>query len=229
MRNLKSHYEERLFDANKAKSTEVVVRRLEVDDLAAVVRIHTAAFPGSALTLLGAEALRRYYTWQLLGPHEVVPSGAFIGNDLVGFSFSGVFRGATSGFLKRNRAYLIARLLSHPWLISNPLIRERLRLGARILRKKESTAHRAQESVVSQRTSFGILAIAVDPSVQRSGVGQELMRTAEISASTLGFDQMHLTVSPDNHQAIRFYEKLNWKKSPSLDRWTGSMRKALRS
>ena len=182
-----------------------------------------AAFPKSALTLLGAEAVRRYYTWQLLGPHDVTPSGAFIGSNLVGFSFSGVFRGATSGFLKRNRAYLIMRVLSHPWLITNPLIRERLRLGARILGRTKRDGKPAGE----QRRSFGILSIAVDPSVQGSGVGQMLMRNAETAARTLGFNQMHLTVNPDNDQAVRFYEKLNWNKFQTVDGWTGSMRKAV--
>ncbi len=225
MRNLKSHYEDRLFDSNELKLTKVVVRRLEVDDLDAVVRIHMAAFPKSALTLLGAGAVRRYYTWQLLGPHDVTASGAFIGSNLVGYSFSGVFQGATSGFLKKNRWYLMIRVLSHPWLISNPLIRERLRLGARILGSKK----RAGKPAVDKRRSFGILSIAVDPSVQGSGVGQMLMRNAETTARTLGFNQMHLTVNPENDQAVRFYEKLNWKKSPTVDGWTGSMRKALGS
>lgn len=34
-----------------------------------VAGVHVAAFPSSALTRLGSEAVRRYYLWQIEGPH----------------------------------------------------------------------------------------------------------------------------------------------------------------
>src|SRR5438445_9792591 len=107
-------------------SKEVTLRKLGSADLPRVATVHQLAFPHSALAKLGSEAVRRYYEWQLHGPHEVVASGAFINSECVGFCFSGVFRGATSGFLKRNRTYLIKRVVTHPWLLTNGLVRSRL-------------------------------------------------------------------------------------------------------
>ncbi|CAG0992531.1 hypothetical protein ANRL4_02561 [Anaerolineae bacterium] len=44
-----------------------------------VVQIHRAAFPDSALTKLGAEAVRRYYLWLMTGPHDAVNVGWQLG------------------------------------------------------------------------------------------------------------------------------------------------------
>lgn len=227
MSTVEAHPDLQRFDLALSESNGVVLRSLNLEDLPAVARIHMAAFPHSALTLLGFEAVHRYYEWQLIGPHDSFASGAYIGNQLVGFTFSGVFRGATSGFLQRNRLFLIVRLLSHPWLATNPLIRERVNFSARVLRRKKSQDQTADSPAREKIPSFGILAIAVDPLIQSSGVGRLLMAEAEGTARGLGFSQMHLTVSPNNNQAIRFYERLNWEKSRKAEGWSGSMKKAL--
>ena len=229
MSSLRAHQYQIPIESPVANPANITLRRLEVEDLGGVTRVHMAAFPKSALTLLGPEAVRRYYQWQLQGPHDVTASGAFMGNQLIGFSFSGVFCGATGGFLKQNRKFLAVRLLTHPWLVANPLIRERMNFSARVLRRKngrgDQTTSRAKEKI----RSFGILAIAVDPQVQSSGIGGLLMATAEQVAITQGFTQMHLTVNPNNNQAIKFYEKLSWEKTLTQGEWTGSMKKALKS
>lgn len=98
--------------------------------------IHQLAFPQSAMTHLGSEATKRYYDWLLTGPH---PDAFCIGLEceltLVGFCFGGRFNAATGGFLQKNRTFLIGRVLTHPWLVFNPLFRERLTLGVTILRR----------------------------------------------------------------------------------------------
>jgi ribosomal protein S18 acetylase RimI-like enzyme len=58
--------------------------------------------------------------------------------------------------------------------------------------------------------SFGLLAIAVDPARQGSGVGKALLVATEAAARDAKFDAMHLTVDSENAQAIRFYEGLGW-------------------
>src|SRR5262249_51814901 len=95
----------------------ISTRPLRQEDLPEMTRIHLEAFPDSALTALGQEAVQRYYAWQLSGVHQLVGLGADLDSRLVGFCLGGVFRGALSGFLRQNRRYLIVRLLTHPWLI----------------------------------------------------------------------------------------------------------------
>lgn len=210
--------------ANNAK-----IRALILEDLPALGLIHQQAFPKSALTHLGPEATRRYYDWLLMGPHpNAYCVGLEIGTNLIGFCFGGSFNRATGGFLKKNRYFLVGRVLTHPWLIFNPLFRERLTLGMTILRRLRRTQS-TQPVAWSElaKPSFGILAIATHPAWQGQGVGKQLMMAAEIQAREKGFRQMHLTVHTSNQKAIQFYEGLNWHKDDESGSWRGRMIKEL--
>jgi len=208
-------------------SNDVLIRNLEVKDLSGVAAVHVAAFPGSALTMLGTEAVRRYYEWQLLGPHESVSLGAFLGPEVVGFCVGGIFRGAMIGFLRKNRIFLTWRVLTHPWLMTNPIFRERLTFGTRILKistKPKASAPPAKNQIIK---SFGILSIGVHPKCQGLGVGKLLMKESEDVARQRGFREMDLTVHTDNHQAVKFYESFDWKKISNNGVWSGGMKKSI--
>jgi ribosomal protein S18 acetylase RimI-like enzyme len=187
------------------------------------------AFPESALTMLGSEAVRRYYEWQLLGPHEISALCAYVNSELVGFCFGGIFRGAMSGFVRKNRTFLIAQVIAHPWLVTNPMFRDRLTLGTRVLRSY--TRPRATEPSSARPTlnHFGILAIAVHPQRQGLGIGKLLMKATEDVARQRGFQEINLSVNPRNHQAVEFYERLNWKRLSKENVWKGQMKKSLAS
>jgi ribosomal protein S18 acetylase RimI-like enzyme len=210
---------------------QIDTRTLELADLSAVATIHMLAFRDSAVTRLGHQATRRYYEWQLIGPHDVAALGAFRGDRLAGFCFGGVFRGAMSGFLRKHRAFLAMRVLTHPWLVLNPVFRDRLALGTRLSRqrvevgKPTSTLTSPKESATPK--SFGNHTIAVDPRQQGLGVGKVLMSECEVIARQSGFRQMGLTVQPANHQAIRLYERLGWERVVKDGAWSGSMSKQL--
>lgn len=184
------------------------------------------AFRESALTILGEDAVERYYSWQYFGPHERVAIGAERGSALVGFCFAGKFRGSMSGFLSRNRAFLLWRLIRRPGLLGRHLVRSRIRAVVGLLlrgRKRPmlSGAHRTPDS-------FGILAIAVDPDEQRTGAGKLMMDFCEEAARAKGACRMHLTVNPQNTRAIRFYERIGWVKEFTEAGWQGRMAKQLR-
>jgi ribosomal protein S18 acetylase RimI-like enzyme len=203
---------------------------LQPADLPRVSEIHVAAFRNSALTVLGAEAVRRYYHWLLTGPHDCVALGASIEADVMGFCFAGVFDGALSGFLSQNRAFLFGRILSRPWLGLNPLIRERVGLGMRIMqrlgRQPAGTPDAAIPDVKAE-PQFGVLAIAVHPDSHGLGIGKALMFEAERIARSRSFKEMQLTVQTNNHQAIAFYQSLSWGKYLLDGTWQGEMRKSL--
>jgi len=209
----------------------VQISTLEAADLPRVSEIHLAAFPASALTMLGAEAVRRYYEWLLTGPHECLALGASVQADIMGFCFAGVFSGAMSGFLRRNPAFLFGRILSRPRLCMNPLFRERATAGVRILRRfgqqTSSTPSAAPRSVAKPVSRFGILAIAVHPDSNGQGIGTALMFEAERTARRRDFKEMQLTVEMSNHRAVSFYESLSWTKTLHQGAWHGEMRKVL--
>ena len=208
------------------------VRPLTVEDLPDVARIHMQAFPDSALTKLGQEAVRRYYEWQIIGPHEALNIGVHDQTSLLGFCFGGVFHGALGGFLEKNRAFLVRQVMSHPWLLLNPLFRERSQFAVSRLYKRVFPGH---PSVIARSTtatskrvlSFGILSIAVAPQYQGCGAAQLLMEYSEQAAIERGFTHMGLTVHPSNSRAVRFYEKIGWQRDMKDGRWNGHMSKAI--
>jgi ribosomal protein S18 acetylase RimI-like enzyme len=204
---------------------ETIIKELTISDLDAIARIHHAAFPKSALGQLGKEAVKRYYRWQLQGPHDAVALGAFREENLAGFCFAGLFRGALSGFLRMNRGFLILRVITHPWLVATPLFRERLTTAGSILMRRSTPVVPVEDA---PQKSFGVLSIAVDPQRQGLGVGKQLMLEVERIALERCFSNMHLTVSVNNVKAIKFYEKLDWHKVMAPNgTWHGSMAKHL--
>ncbi len=203
----------------------MTIQTLDAVDLPDVARVHLAAFPHSATSRLGREAVRRYYHWQLEGPHDHWFRGAWVDGRLVGFCVSGLSRGALSGFLRANRGYLTKALLLRPWLVFNPLIRNRIAMALGFLRWRPK--YFAAVSAAPSVPSWGVLSIAVDPEVRGSGAAKALMEDAEAEARRRGFSRMHLTVAVDNGRAIRFYEKLGWVKVFQGSQWNGRMVKVL--
>jgi ribosomal protein S18 acetylase RimI-like enzyme len=212
----------RAVDAASAK-----VFDLSADDLGDVATLHLRAFQDSELTRLGHEAVRRNYLWQFEGPHDLEALGVRADGRLVGFLFGGVFRGSTIGFVKRERWFLLGRVLRNPSMVINAKSLSRIGLAVRLIGRRSGPPQSENPAAVPAR-SFGVLSVAVDPSAQGSGVGQLLMAEAEERARAAGFARMHLTVHPDNEQAVRFYERGGWSRSHGPDgTWTGQMIKTL--
>lgn len=208
---------------------EVEVRTLDISDVGEVTSIHFGAFPKSALTRLGVEAVRRYYAWQFQGPHELYPIGVTMRGELAGYCLGGVFPTAISGFLKRNKRFLAWRVVSHPWLLVNPLVRNRMWGGFETLWQTRNVPMPERPTVpkTEAKRPFDILAIAVHPRFQRLGLGRLLMDHAEALAIKNGFLVMTLVVNKDNAQALRFYETLAWEKAMMRGSWRGNMVKRL--
>lgn len=197
-------------------------------DLDAVAFIHLRAFPDSALTRLGWETVRRYYSWQLKGPHDSLCIGAFDDTTLTGFCFAGIFRGAETGFFRENFFFLSWHLITQPRFLINKKVRTRIMDGLGeikqlLLKRRKKTTGKTPEN-----EKFGILSIAVDPMQQGTGIGRLLLNKVEQSARDRGFRRMRLSVHPFNQQAISFYEGNGWdKKLPEEGGWQGVMIKCL--
>lgn len=213
-------------------SEEIELRELAIADLPKITLVHLQAFPGSALSSLGTGAVSRYYEWQMLGPHQCISLGAWQGGEFCGFSFGGRFNGALSGFLERNKGYLLAKVISRPWLATHPWFRDRMRTALKSLLRSFKECRKSKDFCSESRNrnpskSFGILSIAVAPSAKRKGIGSKLMQGCEQVAREWGAEQMHLTVSVDNQEAVCFYEKLGWQRDVQPKHWKGCMIKTL--
>lgn len=209
--------------------TALIQRKLITSDLSEIVRVHKAAFPESAMTQLGDEVLRRYYASQLALSDETLRVGRFDGDRLVGFIIAGVANPSIAIFLANNRKFLALQVVKRPWLLFNPLVRDRVARGLQILKRPAAQAAMKSQPVPQGRRKFNVLAIGVDPARQGTGSGQALMAAAEELARQLEFETMGLTVHPDNTRAVHFYEKQGWERIEEADGWKGQMRKAVPS
>jgi len=208
---------------------ELSIRPLSTADIGEIVNIHCAAFPRAALTNLGTEAVTRYYLWQLEGPHdETCAFGVWRAGRLEGFCFGGIHPTAISGFLDKNKTFLAWHIATRPWLIANPLFRDKINNGLKIWKRMLRRAPASQaHSHPEVKRPFDILSIAVHPRAQGLGLGQRMMEEAETVARRTGFHVMSLFVQPDNQQAIRFYLAAGWEKRTSQGNWRGVMEKWL--
>jgi ribosomal protein S18 acetylase RimI-like enzyme len=200
-----------------------LLRKLVAGDIDAVATIHCAAFPKSTITRLGKEVVYRYYVWLLEGPHELYAFGATLEHRLVGFCFGGIAPDAIPGFLRQNTGLLFRKLLVRPWLIADPLFRDRLSRGFRTLSRPSSTLQPPVQG--APKRPFDILSIAVRPELQGTGIGKRLMAETEKTALGNGFHVMTLMVNTDNKQAIDFYVAMGWEKNFMKGVWRGNMEK----
>jgi len=215
--------------------TEFIIREIHAEDINSIARIHRASFQDRALTQLGIGPIRRYYKWLLSGFSEIYPICAQTPEQqIAGFCFAGLYSGSFSGFLQRNKWYLAGCILIRPWLLLNSLVREQAGLAVKTLfsllkyRRKFRKVSKENAPIKSKKpSSLGILSIAVDPSYQRQGVGELLIKEIEGKAWENNYSRLHLTVHPENLSAVNFYQKLGWQKVPSKDHWSGRMIKIL--
>lgn len=112
-------------------------------------------------------------------------------------------------------------MLTHPWLIRNPIFRKRLVFTVRLLRGHFKPKVSERESDNSGLRAFGILSIAVHPNYQGIAAAKLLMNETERIARKLGFKSMQLSVRPENRKAVNFYEHLGWTKNKSNGYWLG--------
>jgi ribosomal protein S18 acetylase RimI-like enzyme len=208
------------------KPAQIKIGELSVAHLPEIVAVHVQSFPRSATTRLGPEAVRRYYEWQFIGPHDAHYLGAWVDDQLGGFCFCGKFRGAMEGFLARNTWFLARQVLMRPWLLTSPEVRSAVVAVVRRLLPRSRKACPAGPQPQEARR-FGILATAVAPRCRRLGLGARMMEEAEKLAHKVGFEAMGLTVNPANEPAICFYKRLGWTPISDSGHWQGRMEKLL--
>ena len=208
------------------KPAEIRIGKLSVAHLPEIVTVHVQSFPQSIITRLGPEAVRRYYEWQFIGPHQAHYLGAWVDGQVGGFCIGGKFRGAMGGFLSRNKWFLARQVLLRPWLLASAEVRSAVVTALRRLLQPPSPVPHPSPPSPEQR-HFGILAIATAPPYRRLGLGARLMAEVEKLAREFRFAAMGLTVHPNNEPAICFYKRLGWSPVDTGGHWQGRMEKAL--
>lgn len=209
------------------------LRFLTSEDLPQVARVHSRAFPRTAMAKLGLEALRRYYYSLMHYDEGAKAIGAFVDDRLIGFCFVGIRRQSDRTFLRHNFVFVAWRIALNPRLLREPMFRDRIVLGVRLIREllsqpfKRRRERTAGTEVAPEPRSFGIQYLATDPAFHGHGVGKALLGAGEQLSRELGYREIHLGVVPENRHAIGFYQHMGWSKVPDGASWTGLMHKRL--
>jgi ribosomal protein S18 acetylase RimI-like enzyme len=204
------------------------IKPLKSEDLDSIVSIHLTAFPDSALSMLGRSVVERYYKWRLRNTLQTIRIGAYIDQSLVGYCIGGAQEESLVDFVRENKNFLVWQVLLHPQVFLSSTVFWRARpMLRRFLSLLGVFRERKKKEVSNDPLSVCILVIAVHSSFQGMGVGKALMAEAENMSHCLGARRMYLTVRPDNHRAIAFYERLGWVKAVQEGFWDGRMYKIL--
>jgi ribosomal protein S18 acetylase RimI-like enzyme len=179
------------------------VRPASRDDIAAIVKIHLAAFHrGFNLSAFGPRFLRKYYELILCFEHSILLV-AQCGGELEGFA---------AGFVNPKDFY--ARLKQNKWRLAFaamtaiptcPSVAIRLfevaRRGSQFMGRPET-----------QNTNYCELSsIAVRPAAAKRGLGKALIEAFLARASEMQAAKVYLTTDANNNDAVNaFYRRLNF-------------------
>jgi colanic acid biosynthesis glycosyl transferase WcaI len=192
--------------------SDIVVRRAEPIDAAALAVLHTAAFPDYFLTQLGPSFLRRYYAAFLSEPHTVV-IGSLDGR-LAGFV------AGTTDLARFRRGLYRPNLLHFPLIVAGRFVTNRV-----VRHHVFSRLHHVRLAICSlsgrngphdqARSANGelvssLFSICVEPWAQGTGVAEAVMTAYLDLERERGARMVRLSVFDDNARAIRFYERSGW-------------------
>jgi ribosomal protein S18 acetylase RimI-like enzyme len=185
------------------KAIFAAIRACREDDLAAVVKIHNSQLsqPEGLLGLLSAQRIADLYRMFL-------SRSVFLVHTTDGL-IDGFVVGTTTTTALRCRLLFICR---HPLLCVGKVV-SHSRLWRRAIGSLAKVVGGSLPCRCAgpSRQRFHLLAIAVDRSATRKGIGTSLVRAFE-AAVPHAYRQYTLQVLKGNVSAIRFYEKLEFKR-----------------
>lgn len=165
-----------------------------------VVDIHLSAFPKFFLSFLGPRFLREFYKSFLLDSNGIgyiatAPDGQIIG----------VVVGPVDP-----RGYFKRLLKRRWWAFCMASIVAVLKKPSCIPRLFRAVFYRGESP--SGPTRALLSSVAVDPNMQRGGIGKELVKHWMIEARRRGALGCYLTTDADDNDKVNaFYKSLNWR------------------
>ena len=187
----------------------LAIRAAILDDIPEIVQIHTLAFPGFFMTILGPSFLAKYYRRVL-----AYDSGVF----LIQEGPEGM-EGFVSGFLHPNRFYremrefptdfllsILLRLTFSPWLLP--------RLCASYMEARRS-------SDPGPRDECELSSIAVRPAMAGRGLGKGLLRAFVTAVQGRAASVILTTDAQDNAAVNRFYSAFGFQLERTYERSKG--------
>lgn len=79
----------------------------------------------------------------------------------------------------------------------------------------------ALSALAKEQDAVEVRSIAVKPASQSMGYGETMMREVELIANKLGRSKIKLVTNPENSGAVRFYQRLSYTITASIDNYYG--------
>lgn len=173
---------------------------LNIIHVSEIVKIHKLAFKNFFLTHLGDKFLYLYYR-TVISSSMSISYGVFDdSNNLLGF---GVATKKSRGFHKK---IVLDNLYSYVkyivlYLITNP---------CKLVRLYKNLSKR--DSKINDKGNYAeLLSIAVDPSIQESGLGRNILELIERDLIKYGIKTLTLTTDEENNDSvIKFYNNMGY-------------------
>ena len=176
------------------------IRKVEKHKIVQVVSIHNKAFNNFFLTQLGDKFLWLYY-YSVSKNKNGILIGYYEGENLLGFSCATYL---SRGFYKD----LIKENLVKFGIIGIKLIFTKPGSLLRILKNFS----KSDKSINDNGNYAELLSIGVDPDIQGSGIGKQLLSELEKQLTEKGIKQLSLTTDYyKNDKAIGFYKSLGYE------------------
>lgn len=179
--------------------SDLVVRELREEDVAACADLHVRSFPGFFLSELGPRFLREFYRG-FLGDPSALTAVALAADG----SLQGVVVGTTSpsGFFSRlwRRRFFGFMLASVLVVLRRPIAAPRL---------LKAVLYRGQVPVEVEGALLS--SICVEPSAKARGTGSALISRFRDMARATGMGAYLVTDRDDNEAANAFYQRNGWR------------------
>lgn len=179
---------------------ETHVTSLSVSHIDAIVEIHLRAFPNFFLSFLGPGFLGEFYTSFFLDPQ---------GMGYTAYAPDGKILGVIVGPLVPH-GYFKRLLKKRWWAFCIDSISAVLKRPSCVPRLFRAVFYRGEAP--SGPTRALLCSVAVDPDVQRAGVGKKLVMRWVEEVRRRGAAGCYLTTDADDNDEVNaFYQGLNWR------------------
>ena len=181
-----------------------------------IAACHIACFPGSLASKLGTKYVIKTLDWFLVSPNRFLfhaeEDGKVVGY-CGGFIPGKPGDGSSSGMLQHAFIEAVKGLLTKPWLIIHPEVRQHYPFIWRNIKRRitgKITPAVTPAKAVPFKPYAGLVVIGVYPSYRGKGVAQLLMAGFENRSRQLEQRQLILSVKKDNSRAIKAYNNYGW-------------------
>jgi GNAT superfamily N-acetyltransferase len=117
---------------------------------------------------------------------------------------------STEETVKKNYPRIIKQLILKPWLLFHPIIISEYHIGIKIIFDSifKIKTNKIEHNIFVD--SIGLIDIAVNSGFQGKGYSTILLKNFENHCKKIGYNKFHLSVKPENINAIKTYKKNGW-------------------